>query len=344
MRVSVEEASSVALALLVQSGASESHAATQVDVLVEAEMRGHPSHGLQRLPRLLKRIERRLADPTRRGRHSWRRSGMLQVDGERGLGPVVGMAAIDALLERVPETGIAVAAVRNANHLGMLALYAERAAQSGRIGIALSSSEALVHPYGGSRAMLGTNPIAIAIPTEREPLVLDLATSAVSMGEIHDHALRGAPLTPGWALDEDGMPTTDAERAKRGAIAPFGAAKGYSLGLAFELLVASLAGSALAPDVGGTLDAERVANKGDVFIVIDAPVDAVMSRTMAPYLDSIRQSPPAVAGQPVLVPGDRARARRAAALRNGISIDDGLWSDLLALQPASAQPLRKVRQ
>lgn len=340
MKVTVDEASDVALGLLMEAGVPEGHARVQADVLVEAELRGHASHGLQRLPRLLKRIDRGLVDSSRTGRGHWRRSGMYIVNGERGLGPVVAMTVMDTLLERVSETGIAVAAVRNANHLGMLALYVEKAARCGRIGIALSGSEALVHPHGGTRAMLGTNPIAIAIPTGGDPVVLDLATSAVSMGEIHDHALRGAPIPEGWALDETGEPTTDAERARHGAIAPFGGAKGYGLGLAFELLIASLANSALAPDVRGTLDAEHPANKGDVFIVIDAPPDALLAGAIPPYLDALRQSP--ASGSPVLVPGDRARARRAAALRDGFEVADGLWTELTAQRRAPSQGVRKT--
>lgn len=326
MKVRAEEAEGLAMALLAAAGAPPAHARLQAEGLVGAELRGHPSHGLQRLPRLLDRIERGLADPVARGRLTWRRPGMLEVDGARGLGPVIAFAAIDALLERVDDTGIALALVANANHLGMLALYVEAVARAGKICIALSTSEALVHPFGGTRAMLGTNPIAIGIPAGDEPFVLDLATSLVSMGKVHDHALRGAPLPEGWALDADGQPTTDAERAKSGAIAPFGAAKGYGLGLAFEVLVASLVGSALAPDIHGTLDAEHVANKGDVFIVID-PATAQSARIKA-YLDAVRASPAAYADRPVSVPGDGGRRRRLAALENGLCVNDTLWRSL----------------
>jgi L-2-hydroxycarboxylate dehydrogenase (NAD+) len=326
MKVSADEAEGLATALLAAAGAPAAHARLQAEGLVGAELRGHPSHGLQRLPRLLDRIERGLADPRTRGQLSWRKSGVLDVDGAQGLGPVVAFAAIDALLERVDDTGIALACVGNSNHLGMLALYVEAVARAGRICIALSTSEALVHPFGGTRAMLGTNPIAIGIPTGDEPFVLDLATSLVSMGKVHDHALRGAPLPEGWALDPDGHPTTNAERAKRGSIAPFGDAKGYGLGLAFEVLVASLVGSAFAPDVRGTLDAEHAANKGDVFIVID-PANAPTARITA-YLDAVRASPAADAARPVSVPGDGARRRRLAALEHGFAVNDALWRSL----------------
>lgn len=337
MRLFASQASDVVEALLEAAGAPCRHAHLQAESLVGAELRGHPSHGLQRLPRLLDRIDKGLADPRARGGHIWLRPSALRVDGERGLGPVIAFAVIDALLDRVDSTGIAFAAVSNCNHLGMLADYVESVARAGKIGIVLSTSEALVHPYGGSRAMLGTNPIAIGIPTTDDPFVLDLATSEVSMGKIYDHALRGAALPPGWALDEDGEPTSDAERAKRGSLAPFGGAKGYGLGLAFELLVASLVGSAFAPDVRGTLDAEHVANKGDVFIVIDPFHASDPAQRVTTYLAALRASPAVDPAHPVAIPGDGASRRRRAALKAGFDLNDGLWTALCNRLPVHLQ-------
>ncbi|TNC47500.1 Ldh family oxidoreductase [Rubellimicrobium rubrum] len=314
--------------LLAHHGVPPEAAALQASVLVEAELRGLPSHGLQRLPRLLARLGTGLAHPAAMGRQEWRRPGLLTVDGERGLGPVVMMAALDALLARVAETGIAMAAIRNANHIGMLAYYAEQAVDRGLAGIVMCTSEALVHPFGGTRAMLGTNPIAIGIPTGTDPFVLDLATSQVSMGRIHSHALLGEPLEDGWAVAADGHPTTDAEAAKSGALAPFGGAKGYGLGLAVELLVALLAGSDLAPEVRGTLDDTHVANKGDILLLIDPRGGAADRCGLSEYLHALRTSRPADPERPVAIPGDGMRARRAAALRDGVDVPDALMDQL----------------
>ena len=180
------------------------------------------------------------------GTQAWTARSFLSVDGNRGLGPVVAMAALETDHARAPaKTARAIAAIRNANHLGALAYYAEHVASLGLTCIALTISEALVHPWGGRKALVGTNPIAIGVPADPTPLVMDMATGLVSMGKIHDHANRHEPIPPNWALDENGDPTTDAVAAKKGAIAPFGGAKGYALGLAFEVLVASLASSAI---------------------------------------------------------------------------------------------------
>lgn len=321
----------LATRLLEERGAPVANARLQAAVLVEAELKGHPSHGLQRLPRTLTRIERGLIDPTAAGTGQWRAEAVLDIDGQTGLGPVVAMAAIEQLRSKVATSGVALAAIRNSNHLGMLAYYVEQLAGHGLIGIAMSSSEALVHPFGGTRAMMGTNPVAIAVPTADRPLVLDLATSTVSMGKIHHHAANAMPIPQGWARDTEGNPTTDARLAMHGAIAPFGDAKGYGLGIAVELLVAALAGSALAPDVRGTLDADFPCNKGDVIIAINPAGGKSSLERLAAYMSLVRQSPPADPERPVGIPGDGARHRRDLALRTGFTISPRLWSELNAL-------------
>lgn len=215
----------------------------------------------------------------------------------------------------------------------MPAWYAEAIAETGLVSIILTTSEALVHPFGGGKALLGTNPIAIGVPTTSGPFVIDLATSLVSMGEIHDHAHRGAALPVGWALDAEGQPTTDPNAAKSGAIAPFGAAKGYALGLAFELLVTALTGAALGRDVAGTLDAEHLSNKGDVFILID-PLSG-QGAALSAYLEAIRQTPPAPGFEQVLIPGERGRARKAERLAAGLELADDVWVTMQRLRDAA---------
>lgn len=331
-KIDYSKALAVVDRILSQAGVPEGHARLQRDLLLDAEMRGIVSHGLLRLPRIAERIANGVADPMTRGVHEWRAPGVLHVDGQRGLGPVVAQAAIDALLERASAQGVAMASIANSNHIGMLGFYADRVAEAGRCLIAFSTSEALVHPWGGRRAMIGTNPIAIGLPTGNGPFMMDAATSVVSMGEVHDYANRGVPIPLGWALDGQGNPTTDAAAAREGAIAPFGHAKGYALGLAFELLVTSLAGAAIGRDVTGTLDSTQVATKADLFIVIDqhfAPV--------AGFLDVLRAEAPAAGFDQVRIPGERGRDLRDRAKADGILVADATWNRIceLAGQPAT---------
>lgn len=334
MLVSAERLRKLAIAELEKRGAPPEWSRLQADLFIEAELRGLSSHGLQRLPLLLSRIDKRLADPRARGAVTWKRATFLSVDGERGLGPVVLMNALQVLEPVARSSGIAMAAIRNANHLGMLAYYAEAAARKGLIGIVLSTSEALVHPHGWTEALLGTNPIAIGVPTGGDSFILDFATSLVSMGKINNHALRNVPIPAGWAVDAQGRATTDAEAAKTGAIAPFGGAKGYGLGLAVELLVAMLTGSRLAPEVRGTLDDRDPANKGDILILVDPSAGAGDAALLNAYLDRLRLSRPLDPEQPVAIPGDGSRARRSSALTSGIDLPPQLLDVLMALEAA----------
>jgi L-2-hydroxycarboxylate dehydrogenase (NAD+) len=300
----------------------------QADQLVEADLRGHPSHGLQRLRVIVGRIRNGVTIPVASPTHTWRTPAFMQVSGGQGLGPVVAWGALEEISARARETGIAIAAVSNSNHVGMLSPYVERLADRGQLGLAMTTSEALVHAYGGRRAVIGTNPIAIAVPAQPQPFVLDMATSEVSMGKILTHRHRKEPIPLGWAVDEDGRPTTDPDAAANGAISPFGGAKGYALGLAIELLVGALTESALGADVRGTLDATEICNKGDVFLCADPTALGLgdPSQAFTAYLQQIRESGDGT--QPsVSVPGDRSRAVREQRMRTGVPIAAAVWAD-----------------
>lgn len=318
---------------LMRHGVPEVQAHTQAELLLEAELRGRPSHGLMRLPRLIERIRNGVTSPVHTGIHTWRGQALLEVDGQQGLGPVVAFSALQAVCARAKECGVAAAAIHNSNHLGMLALYAERIAAQGQVLLALSTSEALVHPWGGKQALIGTNPIAIGVPAEPQPFVLDMATSAISMGQVHDYAAHQRPLEPGWALDVQGNPTLDAMAAKQGAIAPFGDAKGYALAVAFEVLVASLTASALGTQVRGTLDSTAICNKGDVFIVLEPA--AGMTGHITAYLNALRACAPQDPDKPVAVPGDRAQRQRARSLQQGLALPPAVWESICALGRAN---------
>lgn len=302
----------------------------QAELLVSAELRGQPSHGLLRLRRITERIQNGVCDPRAVGRHTWSGSARLDVDGELGLGPVVAVRALQAITERAADTGVATALLRNTNHLGMLGWYLEDVARRGYAALAFCTSEALVHPWGGRDALLGTNPIAIAVPGVPDPLLLDMATSRVSMGKIHDYARRDELLEEGWALDVDGNPTTSAAQAIHGSIAPFGGAKGYGLALAIEVLVAELTGTSLGQRVKGTLDSVEPSSKGDLFVVFGRPADQAVE-AVGRYLDSVRHARPAEPDVPVTVPGDGARKRQARSLHDGVILSDPTWEDLCEL-------------
>ncbi|MGW6276457.1 Ldh family oxidoreductase [Kribbella sp. NPDC055071] len=326
MQTDLATAQSLAERLLIAAGVPAPAAAQQAEVLVVAEAKGVPSHGLLRLPRLLRRLTNGTANPTNTGKHEWISPCYLSVDGEQGLGPVVALRALAAVVPAAGRHGVAVCSITNNNHLGMLGFYAGRMAERGLVCLGVTTSEALVHPWGGTEAMVGTNPLALGVPSQPHPLVLDMATSQISMGKVHDHANRGVPLEPGWALDAAGRPTTDPVAARDGSIAPFGGPKGYGLGLGLEAMITFLTGAAYGTAVGGTLDDHQPSNKGDLFILLSGGGHAT-----GEYLDQVRRSRAADPDTPVTVPGDRARARYRESVAHGIEIADDLWHELTTL-------------
>jgi L-2-hydroxycarboxylate dehydrogenase (NAD+) len=336
LRVFAPDARDLIIEVLTELGAPVDAAGHQADQLVEGDLRDRPSHGIQRLPVIVQRIRRRLIDPAARPRLNWVRDGLLQVDGRFGLGPPVAVTAIEHLVERARGAGIALGVIARAGHLGMLAPYLERAVDSGVMAVAMTTSEALVHPHGGRTALIGTNPVGIAVPTgDAEPFILDMATGAISMGAVIAAAHRGDSLPVGVAVDAAGAPTTDPHAARAGAISPIGGPKGYGLGLGIELLVGLLSGTALGTDVRGTLDAEHPVSKGDMFLIVDPSVlgAADLSARAASFLAQVRRSPRAAdATGPVTTPGQRSRRIRRLRLTDGYDIPLGVWERALALR------------
>jgi L-2-hydroxycarboxylate dehydrogenase (NAD+) len=336
VHVSADEERELIAAVLRRYGAPSAVAAIQAEWLTEADLRGHASHGIARLPMLIRRVVEGLIVPDVEPTLTCRSDSVLHADGARGFGPVVAVTALDSAIVSVKSTGIVLVTISNSNHVGMLAPYVERIAREGLVGIGATTSEALVHPWGGRQAMVGTNPLAIAVPASPAPLVLDMATGETSMGRILHYREEGLALEPGWARDADGEPTLDAAAGAQGSIAPFGGAKGFALGLALEVLVASLTGSALGRDVRGTLDAEHVSNKGDLFIVIDPLLASgrSMVQDVSRYLQDVRESPSQDASVPVRIPGERGLTDRERRVREGVDLAGSSWKAALSLLEA----------
>jgi L-2-hydroxycarboxylate dehydrogenase (NAD+) len=338
--VSAEAARRLAVEVLEANGAPAPAAAVQAGHLVEADLRDRPSHGIQRLPTLVGRIRRGLLRPATSPELRWLSESLLEVDGRLGLGPAVAFAVLDALIDRARRTGVALGAIARAGHLGMLAPYLERAVECGTLVVGMTTSEALVHPHGGRRPLIGTNPIGIGIPTiHGEPLLLDMATAAISKGAIIAAAQRAVPLPAGVAIDADGAPTTDPGAAADGAISPFGGAKGYGLGLGIELLVGVVTGTAFGEQVTGTLDTSRPLTKGDLFLVYD-PEAGGRARAIergSDFLAQLRRSEPGAGSAAVSVPGDRSRRIRAERAARGYEVPDALWSELQRLRASGRE-------
>ena len=333
-RVPLGELESTAARTLIIRGATEAEAECVTRTLVNADLRGQHSHGVIRLTTICGRIEAGLIKPSVEPVVEKAAPTLLRVDGKAGFGQVIAWKVMEEVMSLAEEQGMALATVRNNNHIGMLGNYLEEAAGRGKILVVLTTSEAMVRPYGGRERMLGTNPIGIGIPAHPRPFVLDMATSETAIGKLIESKARGEPIPEDWAVDESGLPTTDPSAALLGAINPFGGAKGYGLGLAVSLLAGLMSGGAPDPEVVGTLDTENECNKGDLFLAIDPDAMAghgSFVEDISQYLDRFRASAPVPGTDKVLVPGDRGASRAERAKAEGVPIAPSVWKEIRAL-------------
>jgi LDH2 family malate/lactate/ureidoglycolate dehydrogenase len=326
--VSHKDQMNLITAVLRGLGANEEEAFIQADVWSEADLRGIHSHGVQRLPVMVTRIQKGLLKVNVKPEKTWSTGAVLNVDGKDGFGTAISETCLRELTPAVRKNGIGVLTVRNAAHIGMVGYYAERRALEGLICIAFTTTEVLVHPFGGAEALVGTNPIAIGIPAVPRPFVLDMATSVSAMGKIIAMKHRGEKIPEGWAVDKDGRPTTDPEEAIHGSLSPAGGPKGYGLGIAIAMLGGLLPGTEIGRKVLGTLDTDYKCTVGDLFIVLDPnafPGAATLALGVKGYLDELRASRPAVGFKQVMVPGDPEYRLREERMEKGIPHPEEVW-------------------
>ena len=234
---------------------STRHAERTAAILVLAEAWGRTSHGLLRLPYYLARLRAGGCQADAELVLGSDTGAVVAYDGNAGLGHWQVWEAAVTAGQRCAEHGIAAVSVSNSSHCGALATYVYPLLDAGQVGLVFSSGPAVMPPWGGSTPVLSTSPLAAGIPSRPEPIVVDMATSAVARGRIAAAAAAGTPLPEGWALAPDGSPTTDPQVGLYGMLAPLGGAKGYALALLVESLTGGLVGPLLAAEVPDMFDA-----------------------------------------------------------------------------------------
>jgi len=335
VRFRAEPLQEVGERILMAAGATGEAARIVAAALVEANLKGHDSHGVLRIPQYVDRIHKGQIRPAVQPRIQAERGATALVSGEWGFGQLAGVAAADEVARRAREYGVSAVGVVRCNHLGRVGAYVERAAA--RDCAAMVWVGGLGHrpavPHGGSRAALGTNPIAAGFPVEGEPpVVLDFATTAIAVGKIMVARDAGKPLPSGIMLDRDGRPSTDpAAFFNDGALLPFGGHKGYSLSVIAELFGQALTGADQHQDAGTAEPVFRRA--GALFVAIHAgafrPAGEAKGVARA-LVTRLRTVPPAQGVECVLTPGEpEARAMRQRAA-SGIEIAGDTWRSILA--------------
>ncbi len=325
-----DRAESVAADAFRAHGISDAAAERTATVLVTADAQGKGSHGLLRLPRFVRGIEHGNVDPDGDITAVADTGPVVGLDGGTRLGPVVATEAVDRAVERAVEYGIGAVGVQNTNHLGALGLYTDRARCEGTVALAMTNTEPAMPPRGGREPILGTNPIAIGLPTD-PPFNLDMSTSAISRGEVLRRKEAGEPVGEGVALDAEGQPTTDPAAALEGVILPFGGAKGSGLAIAVEVLAGGLVGAAMGEDVTGTYHTEDPCTKGDLFIVIDPTAfgnDEFVDQTRD-FLRALLETEPAANTDRIRLPGQASLEQ--AEVSETVRVDRQTWETVLEL-------------
>ena len=315
---------------LARAGASDSMARATAEALVDAEVQGLASHGLGRVAQYAAHLRNGRADGSAVAAVSHERGGAVLVDARCGLAFPACALAVSEAIRRAREFGVSFAGVTNSHHFGVAAWHLIPAADAGMVGLAFGNSPAAMPAAGGTRALFGTNPIAAVFPRRHDPpLTIDLSLSEAARGKVMVAAKEGRPIPPGWALDRDGRPTTDAKAALEGSMLAMGGTKGAMLALVVELIVTALTGAALAFEASSFfVDEGNRPRMGHAFIVVDP--DALAGRDV--YYERVETLVAAMledAG--VRLPGARREARAHDAATGGIEIASPLAAQLRAL-------------
>jgi (2R)-3-sulfolactate dehydrogenase (NADP+) len=313
-----------------RAGASAAMAAATAQALIEADAQGLSSHGVARIPQYAAHLKNGRAVGDAVPRIVASRAAAALVDAASGLAFPACALAVDEAIARAREFGVSFVGVTNSHHFGVAAYHLAPVAAAGLVGLALGNSPAAMAPAGGRHPVFGTNPIAAVFPRrDGAPLTIDLSLSEGARGKVMIAAKQGLPIPPGWALDAQGRPTTDANAALAGSMLAMGGAKGAMLALMVELLACALTGAAMGFEADSFLvDEGKRPRVGQAFLVIDpaalAGVPVYLER-----VETLIAEMTSDAG--VRLPGYRRNALAAAAARDGIEIGDTLHRRLVEL-------------
>lgn len=333
--VDPEELRELAASLLRALDVPEPDAALVADSLVTADLWGHGSHGVMRLPWYVARLRSGVMQARTDPEVVVDRGAVAVIDGHDGIGQVLAARALDEGIERAKRHGIAAVGVRNSNHFGTAAYFTRMAPRRGCIAILTTNASPALAPWGGREKRIGTNPWSIAAPGGRRGVaVMDLANTAVARGKLYLARQRGERIPDGWALNAAGEPTTDPAQGIDGVMLPMAGHKGYVIALMLDVLAGVLTGSSFGIDIVGPYRSDRRSGVGHLAIVLDIeafmPAGDFASRIDA-LLDTVTSTPPARGSEGVLYPGEVEARSEAEARREGLHLAAATLADLRVL-------------
>jgi len=318
--------------IFVRSGMAEPHAATVAEVLVWANLRGVDGHGVVRLPRYVELIE--IGDMNPKPAMALRNetAASVLIEADRAPGPVAMSHAMDIAVRKSKDVGIGFALVRATTHTAALGYYTLAAARQGAAAIAFSASWANMAYHGARAVGVSTNPVSIAVPGEPEPVMLDMATSVVSMGKLNQARKTGQPIPAGWALDKNGNPTTDPKTAE--IVLPMGGPKGSGLSFMIECLTSLIAGNPLISEFIEKTELGARHRQNALIIAIDIARfgdPKVFARELARLAKLLKALPCDPEVEEILLPGERAGRTYARRSRDGIPLPAATLAELNAV-------------
>ena len=313
--------------LLLAAGSEAEEARVVADHLVEANLRGHDSHGVGMLAMYMPAIAAGLLRPNQHATVIGESGPFLSVAGGSGYGQVIAREATDLAIARARRDGLAVLSLRDSHHIGRVGSYGEQCSDAGLVAMAFVNvvTRPAVAPHDGTRPRLGTNPICIAIPaTQATPaLILDFATSAVAVGKCRVAMGKGQEMAPGLLLDQQGNPTRDPGvmfQDPSGALLPLGGHKGFGLSLMCDVLAGARAWAR--PGTPTHQDSGRVMN--NMFAIVFDPArggNAQWAADLDDLVAYIRDTPTAPGADSIQLPGEPESRTRRQRLADGIPLD-----------------------
>ncbi|AGK99684.1 Ldh family oxidoreductase [Desulfoscipio gibsoniae] len=318
--------------LLVKSGVPYGDAEVVASVIIDTSLDGIDTHGISRLPVYLTCLQKGRINCKPEITVIKTAPSVAIIDGDNGLGQLVAVRAMEEAMKMARETGAGVVPVRHSNHFGAATYYCKMTAGADMFGMAFTNSPPGIPPWGGKKPYLGTNPISFGFPTGEIPVIVDMSSCNVARGNIILAAREGRAIPKGWAIDDKGKPTTDANKALEGAMLPLGGAKGYALALAVEMLSGIASGSAFGRHVGWIYnDSMEPADVGHFFIAINIanlmPVPEYIDRVEL-MKSEIRSVPLAENFDRIFLPGERKQIKATQRAKEGIPIKSGVLKEL----------------
>ena len=330
IRVNPQKMRELAKAVFMAKDLPEQDAEEIADCLVEANLTGKASHGLLRIKCYVSRLDRGGVDPHGKARTVFETPTTAVLDAGNAMGMVTGRDAAQLTREKARKSGMAFVTVRNGEHYGAASYWAERIAQDDMIAFSSTNCEPLMAPPGGKKVALGTNPVCVCVPTASYGNVcLDIATSMVAQGKLFDYKLRHRELGQGWAVDENGIPTTDPEKAVY--LTPFAAHKGYGLAVIVEILCSVLSGGGIGSEIHSLLNEPDKPNNVS-FCFMGMRIDAFRDpeefrKDMDRFVEYLHATP-AAEGARVLFPGEIEMETKKRNEASGFEIPESLADDL----------------